>query len=138
MGLFHCLFMLVGMLPFGFCVTEMGFSVSGFFSAFHLPLNSHSRPLAAAVWAGNLSEGRCCAPRQGFLSSWMGGLPPSNKGACCMCREHSVSCEHPSLEKDNWTWMCWSWLGGSFWHLQSCLSPSALADFWSLGYRYNF
>lgn len=78
MGLFHCLFMLVGMISLGFCLTEMGFSQSlAFFDAFRLLLlNSCSWPLAASVWDGNPSEGRCCDPRQGFVSR-LDGWPSS-------------------------------------------------------------
>lgn len=63
MGLFHYLFMPLWEWFLWVSVTLKWDFLSLFFSnAFHLPLDSHSQPLAAAVWDGNLSEGRCCAP----------------------------------------------------------------------------
>lgn len=56
MGLFHCLSMVVGMLPFGFCVTEMRFSVSGFFQCFS-SAPQWPQSVFAAVWDGNLRAG---------------------------------------------------------------------------------
>lgn len=57
-----------------------------FFNAFHVPLNSHSQPLAAAVWDGNLSEGRCCASQKGVLElmGWVVFLPPTGEPHACL------------------------------------------------------
>lgn len=55
-----------------------------FFNAFHLPLNSHSQLFAAAVWDGNLSEGRCCAPSRGSWADGMGFLPPAREPVACL------------------------------------------------------
>lgn len=94
MGLFHCLFMLMRMIP---CLREMSLLHLWLFSMLliSLPRNSHSRSLAAAVWDGNLSAGRCY-PRVTWAEG-MGGLGPLNVRARCIFREHNVCYEHASL-----------------------------------------
>lgn len=102
MGLFHCLFMLLTMVPLGFCLREMSFSQSlAFFSAFRLLPTQQPQPVIGCRGVGWKPVcGQVLPPRlPSGRADGTGGLPPSNTGARCTFREHSISCEHPSLRK---------------------------------------